>query len=376
MTRSTRRRQFLASAGAAAIGVAAGCTGGGSGDGSDSGSGSGSGYGGTTGDAGDGGGTLRILDWNYVYADGILEEFEEAHDCTVELQAAESSARNLSLLRSGRSNHDIVALGNYAVPPAMDEGLIRPIDLDRVPAYEDVFEFVKKDYFTSDGRTYGVPRSFGQTPMAVNTDAVDETPESWMALWDETLDGRIGGRDDARLQFLYARAAHGIDPLNPTSGADVDFDEMRDLLAEHVSLAGGFWSGGDAASLMKNEQVAVQPVWNYVLVSLRNDGFPVERVYPEEGTKAWFLQHTVRADAENVDLAHTFMQEWQTTYGYRSLMEPSNIAVPNERVFDEHDVALSEFGIDDPDQFIYEDPKSQDLISQYQRTWTEAKNRA
>ena len=109
-------------------------------------------------------GTISLLDWNYVYADGILDGFESDTGISVELQAAQSSAQSLSLLRSGRSDHDIVALGNYAVPPAIDEGLLQPIDLERVPAYDDILDVVKKDYFRSDGSVYGVPRSFGQTP--------------------------------------------------------------------------------------------------------------------------------------------------------------------------------------------------------------------
>ena len=103
---------------------------------------------------------------------------------------------------------------------------------------------------------------------------------------------------------------------------------------------------------------------------------PIDRVFPEEGTKAWFIQFTVREGAENPDLAHTFIQEWFTEMGYESLMAPSNIAVPSDRVFDEQDVDRSTFGLDDPDQFIYEDPKPRELIEAYSRTWSEAKTEA
>jgi spermidine/putrescine transport system substrate-binding protein len=96
-------------------------------------------------------------------------------------------------------------------------------------------------------------------------------------------------------------------------------------------------------------------------------------VFPEEGTKAWFIQHTIRAETENPELAHTFIEEWQSEMGYRSLMEPNNIAVPNERVFEEQDVDRTVLGLDAPDQFIYEEPKPPELIETYSRTWSEAK---
>jgi spermidine/putrescine transport system substrate-binding protein len=352
----TTRRRYLQTAGAAGLALAAGCTG-------------------TFG--GSGGGTLKILDFGYVHGEDQITAFEERHDATVEIQNAGSSARELSLLRSGRSDHDLLALGNYAVTPAIDDDLIQPIDLEQVPSYADVFDFLKKDYFERDGEVYGVPRSFGQTPLVYNADEVETAPSSWQALWDDQYDGVVGGRDDARLQFLYARAAYDMEPLNPTSADGVDFDRMREVLTDHVELAGGLWgSGGDSVSLLQNGQVTLQPAWNYVVRSLQSEGFPVERVYPDEGTKAWFIQFCVRNGAENPDLAHTFMEEWFTEMGYASLMQPSGIAVPSREVFESNDVPLSEYGLDDPDRFIYEEPKPQSLVEAYTETWTEAKNRA
>lgn len=356
MTDRVSRRAFLSSAALAGIGGLAGCS-------SLPGAGS--------------SGTLRLLDWDYVYNNDVIAGFEERHGVTVERESAQSSAQSLSRLRAGRSDHDLIALGNYAVTPAMEEGYLQPIDLSQVPAYDNIFPFVKKDYFRQDGELYGVPRSFGQTPLAVNTDMIDADITSLRALFDDRFEGLVGGRDDARLQFLYERAAFGRDPLNPQSVSEDSLRAMKENLTTHVSLSGGLWSsGGSSEQLMKSEQVGVQPVWNYVIVALQNDGLPVERVYPEEGTKAWFLQYTVPTDASNVDLAHTFIQEWHERMGYTSLMKPFSIAIPNGRVFDENGVDRSTYGLDSPDQFIYEDPKPQSLVETYTETWNEAKSEA
>jgi spermidine/putrescine transport system substrate-binding protein len=317
-----------------------------------------------------------MLDWGYVYNNGVLEAFEERHGVTVERQAAQGSAESLSQMRAGRADYDLVPLGNYAVTPAMEEGLIQPLDLEQVPAYEDVFDFLKADYFEQNGEVYGIPRSFGQTPLAVNTDLVDADVTALADLWSGDLAGLAGGRDDARLQTLYRNAAFG-EPLNPTSAEDVDFDALRTDLIDRLEGTAGLWNnGGESEQLMRSEEVGVQPVWNYAIQSLQSDGLPVERVYPEEGTKAWFIQHCIREDAENPELAHTFIQEWHTMMGYDSLMAPNNIAVPNERVFEANDVDRAAYGLDDPDQFIYEEPKPQSLVQQYTETWNTAKTEA
>ena len=317
-----------------------------------------------------------MLDWGYVYNNGVLEAFEERHDVTVERQAAQGSAESLSQMRAGRADYDLVPLGNYAVTPALEEELIQPLDIEQVPAYEDVFDFLKADYFEQNGEVYGIPRSFGQTPLAVNTDLVDADVTALADLWTDELADLAGGRDDARLQTLYRNAAFG-EPLNPTSAEDVDFDALRADLIDRLEGTAGLWNnGGESEQLMRSEEVGVQPVWNYAIQSLQSDGLPVERVYPEEGTKAWFIQHCIRDGAENPELAHTFIQEWHTMMGHDSLMVPNNIAVPNERVFEENDVDRAAYGLDDPDQFIYEDPKPRELVEAYSRTWSEAKTEA
>ena len=351
MHHTPSRRQFLAAAGTASVVGGAGCLGGSSPT-----------------------GTLRLIDWDYVYTDGVVAEFEERTGISVERQSAQSAAKTLSLLRAGRSDHDLIAIGNYAVPPAIEEGLIQPVETDRIPSYDDIFPFVKKSYFERGGAVYGVPRSFGQTPLAVNTDVIDREITSLRDLFAPNLRGYVGGRDDARLQVLYERAAFGKTPLNPSEAADVDFDALRENLRTHVELTGGLWSsGGDSEQLMRTGQVAVQPVWNYVTLRLQAAGLPIRKVYPTEGTKAWFIQFCIPTGAENVDAAHTFIEEWHARMGYRSLMAPSNIAIPNERVFREHEVDRATFGLDRPEQFIYEDPKPPALIRRYTETWTEAK---
>jgi spermidine/putrescine transport system substrate-binding protein len=320
--------------------------------------------------------TLTILDWEYTYTNGVIEDFEDRHDATVELQAAQSSARNLSLLRTGRSNHDVVTLGNYAVPPAIEEDLIAPLVLDEIPMYDAIFDFVKKEYFTAGNDTFAVPKTFGQTPLVYNTDAIEAGIDSLDVLWNTEYGGRIGGRDDARLEILYANAAKGF-PLNPDSIEGIDLDAVKQALVERLQLTGGLWgSGGESEALVRNGEVAVEPIWNYVANGLIDEGLPIAKVYPKEGTKAWFTSHTIRRNAENVDLARQFINEWHASMGWPSMMKPLGTAVPNQQVFDENGVPKAKYGLDDPSRFIYEQPKPPELIEAYSRTWSEAKSQA
>jgi len=366
----TSRRNYLRTAGVSALAGLAGCLG------EDSaGDGSGGGSSGRKTDTDKLEDSLKILDFGYRYNNEVLEKFENEYEVKVSLKGGGGSAENLALLRSGRSDHDIVTLGNYAVAPAMREGLLQPVDLSKVPQYQNIFDFVKKDYFEQDGNVYGVPASFGQTPLAYDTEEVSSKPKSLKILFDEQYAGEIGGRDDARLQFLYARAAHGLEPLNPKSVDDFDKENMQNHLLKHLKASNALWSsGGEAGKLLKNGSVNITPAWNYVIKSLQGDDFPADRSYPEEGTKAWFLQNCIRKDAKHPNIAHKFINEWQRSIGWTSLMNEFGIAIPNDQVFNEHDVKLSDYGLDKPDRFIYEGPKPPEVIEAMSKVWVNAKN--
>jgi len=245
-----------------------------------------------------------------------------------------------------------------------------------VSNYNEVFDFLKKDYFESEGEVYAVPRSFGTAPLVVDTSRITNDVTSLNSLWDTQYDGLIGGRDDARYQLSFANMAYGRDP-NPQSLDELNDDAVKQDFIDRLELSSSLWStGGDAESLMRNGEVAIQEMYNFNALSLTESSDEFEQLFPAEGARAWFLTYTIPTGADNVDMAHTFIEDWHAELGYDGLMAPNQIALPNERVFEERDVDESAYGIDDPDQFIYEEPKPQSLVGRYTETWNQAKTEA
>jgi spermidine/putrescine transport system substrate-binding protein len=319
--------------------------------------------------------SLKLLDYSYaVDNNDILQRFSDEHGVETTYQDSQSSQQNLAKLRSDRVDADLIAFANYAVPPAIEEGLLEPIDVDRISNYDGVFDFLKKDYFESGEQLYAVPRSFGTAPLVVDTSRITDDVTSLEALWDTRYDGMIGGRDDARYQLSFANMARGRDP-NPQSLDELDEAAVKQDFVDRLELSSSLWStGGDAESLMRNGEVAVQEMYNFNALSLTESDSQFEQLFPTEGARAWFLTYTIPAGADNVDMAHTFIEDWHAELGYDGLMAPNQIALPNERVFEERDVSKERFGLDDPDQFVYGEPKPQELISRITELWTEAKS--
>lgn len=319
--------------------------------------------------------TLRILDWGYVHESAVLERFERRHDVVVEVETAANSASVIERM-AREPVPDLVALGNYAVPQAIDQGLLQPLDVDRIDAYDTVFDGLKRDYFDRNGKTYAVPRSFGQTPLCYHADRVETPPDSWKAL----IDGRVSpacARDDAQMTALYLSVLDGF-AVSDTPLSEVDSDRLHDDFVDYLQPVEGLWqTAGDAQALFRRlDPVAGGPVWRFAARQLQRSGVPVEIVQPTEGTKAWFIQFARPAGSTADTLSRSFIDAWHDWLGWETLMQPLGIAIPSEAVFERYDADVSAYGLDDLNDFVEQPPLTAETVSRCREVWTEAKRTA
>lgn len=321
--------------------------------------------------------TLRVVDWGYVYDGDPLRRFERRHDAVVQVETVPNSAAALDRLRR-EPTPDLVALGNYAVPRATEAGLLQPLGVEDLDAYDAVFDTLKRPYFEDDGRVYAVPRSFGQTPLCYRRDRVDTPPTGWAAL----VDGQVSStcaRDDAALAGLYASLVADGDATVETL-SDVDDETLRERFASRLSRVDRLWRAtGDArAAFRRLEPATAGPVWRFVARRMQRAGAPVSVVRPEEGTKAWFVQFARPAGSEaSADgLAEAFVEAWFDWLGWETLMQPLDIPVPSAAMFERYGVERETYGFDDFDQFVEQPPLPQPVVDRYERVWTDAKRAA
>jgi len=88
--------------------------------------------------------TLSVLDFGYVYDNARLERFERRHNAIVEVETIANSAQAINRLKT-EPTPDLAALGNYAVPQAIGEGLLKPVAVNRITGYQSVFDRLKRD---------------------------------------------------------------------------------------------------------------------------------------------------------------------------------------------------------------------------------------
>lgn len=315
--------------------------------------------------------TLSVLDFGYVYNGERLERFERQHNAVVEVETVTNSAQAIRRLKTGPTP-DLAALGNYAVPQAITEDLLKPIDVGQIAGYEPIFDRLKRDYFEQGSDVYAVPRSFGQTPLCYRTDRVDSPITTWPALWRGDVNHPML-RDDAQLALTYA----ATDPELPVSTVSdkLDTATLRQTFVKLLQNITQLWQTADGAQLLFRRLAPVDagPMWRFTAQNLRQMGEPIRIVRPESGTKAWFIQFVRPAKSGADSLAQTFIEAWFDSLGWDSLMQPLGIAVPSRAVFDRYGVGTESYGLDEFDQFIEQPPLQPETVERCQQAWTHAK---
>jgi spermidine/putrescine transport system substrate-binding protein len=294
------RSRVLAVAVALLAAVVAGC-----GGGSSESSGGGGGGGGASGGGG-GGKSLTVLAWKAYGADDpwAVREFERMTGAKVKFVYMTSEDGMLQTLQQGGVGKIDVALPNLQyVQPGVQRQVFQPIDQAKITTWGELSpDFTKLAALRMDGQLYGVPWVQGATSLAVNPQAVKPVPSSWKVLWDPANKGKVAFYDDPTTAIMTAALYLGEDPQNP------NLDRVRDALRDLKANTRLFWaSANDWTKSYASGSVTMGNLWSGLAGTLKDNGQPLDFVFPQEGTVRWGDNWSLVKDAPNPDLAYRWI---------------------------------------------------------------------
>lgn len=318
---------------------------------------------------------LNIFAWGTYLKDPWVKGFEEEYGVTINTETYSSNADAINKLKVvSEGTYDLVMPTNYAVERAMAQDLLDPINFDNIPVYdEQMFDALKLEEFNKDGGTYAVPADFGITGMLYRPDNIDadfgETV-SIDTLWDDTYEGRMSNRDNAKLEVFYAALKLGQDPNNPD-----DLDAVKEALKEHVPLLRTFWtSSADTIKIMNSGDVDLMTAWDGPYRRLKNEGENVAYATFDEGTKGWLDTFAIPKGAKHKKTAETYInycmgekaREWLEETGYATASRAAGYS----------DEELSKYNLTEEklDSFTFQRRVSDERQREYDSIWTEVKS--
>ncbi len=250
---------------------------------------------------------LHVLNWQGYGSDEpwAIEQFEEMYDVTIVHDYFTSLDEMLIKLITSPGVYDVVQMNISYIQPALEDGLIQPIDVEAITAWESIAESFRElpELAQETDDIYAIPWAYGATSLVYNTDVFPEGVTSFDVLWDPQYAGQVGMIDWYEDAVIIAGLRAGID--NPASPAVESIEELQTSLLELVPNVRTYWESEDEFNrLFESGEITLGVYWSGSAARARNAfDLPMEFVIPEEGAIGWLDAWTIAADSENVDLA-------------------------------------------------------------------------
>ena len=189
--------------------------------------------------------TINVYNWGEYISDGSEDsyntnlEFEKYYEAYLENKAKEEGksidyevrvnyttyASNEDLyakLKSGAGGYDVIIPSDYMIERLKKDGLIQPIDTDKLENYNNIAEQFRNPFYDNETEKYSVMYTYGIIGIIYNEDKLDKADlekiengtAGWELLWDEKYKGQILQFNNARDAFGTAMYALGIDVNN------------------------------------------------------------------------------------------------------------------------------------------------------------------
>ena len=277
--------------------------------------------------------TLRIYSPGEYIGENIIPDFEEMTGARVVLELFDSNEQMYIKVANGEA-YDILIPSDYMIERLVNEDLLQKLDGSKILNMDFVNEKVKNLAY-DPGNEYSVPYFWGSVGIVYDTTKVDRADlekEGYSIFLNPKYKGDIYLYDSERDSFMMALKALGysmnteseeelqdayewFETCVTTMEPEIVTDEIIDNMAQGRKALGIVYSGDAAYVMSENENM---------------DYFE-----PLEGTNIWCDAMVIPANAENVELAHEFMNY---LCGYEAAYDNSDFVgytSPNEEVMDE-----------------------------------------
>lgn len=248
-----------------------------------------------------------LATWPNYHDPANFDAFAAASGAAVDMSVFGSNEEMLAKLQAGGSGWDVFVPTNYTITTYVAEDLIIPLDLSRIPNYDAAaFDQRFAAPGTVDGTVYAVPKNWGTTGFAVNTNQTGgKTLTSWKDFWDITM-AEFSGRTmvhDYQLTTIGAALkyyGYSFNSLDPKELADAE----KLLLAAKPHL---FAISSDYQPSMRAGDAWMTICWTGDAKQMNRDMPEIVYVLGKEGGELWSDFYAIPKGAPHLDAAYALI---------------------------------------------------------------------
>lgn len=269
-------------------------------------------------------------------SEDLIPNFEKMYNCKVDVELFDSNEMMYTKVMAGDS-YDVLIPSDYMIERLIKEDYLQKIDMSKISNFGDVTEALKQAPYNGfdPDNSYSVPYFWGSFGIVYNASIVPSTEveeKGFEILKDTKYAGRIYMYDSERDAFLIPFKALGFSAntnneeeimkaydwlveLNTTMAPTTVTDEVIDGMAQGRKDIAVVYSGDAAYILSENPDMRYSA--------------------PACGTNVWVDAMVIPKNAQNVDLAHKFIDYVISYDASMANTEEVGYASANQKVLDE-----------------------------------------
>jgi len=253
---------------------------------------------------------LRIFTWSeYMDEEKMPADFEAKYGIKVRLDIYENNEEMVAKLQAGGvSQYDIIVPSDYIMPVLINQKLIQPLDLAKIPNLDNLKPLFRETSY-DPGNKYSVAYQWGTVGLMYRKDKVSEDAvRSWSVLFDPAKQpGPFWLIDSVREMMGIALLYEGYD-FNSTNPQELKAAADLLVATKKTGNCMGFKPGvGGKNDVVAGTAVAAIVYNGDAIQSVTENPDLLGFVIPKEGSEIWFDSMCIPAKAPNADAAHKWI---------------------------------------------------------------------
>jgi len=248
-----------------------------------------------------------LATWPNYHDQANFDMFTEQTGAFMQVNVFGSNEEMLAKLQAGGSGWDVYVPTNYTITTYVEEGLIEPLDVSKLPNYDaSAFDPRFADAGTVDGVLYAVPKNWGTTGFALNTShSGGNGMDSWKDFFDRTMDdfsGRTMVHDYQLTTIGAALNYHGYSFNSIDEGELADAEKLLIDVKPHL-----FAISSDYQPAMRSGDAWMTICWTGDGKQLNTDIPDIEYILGKEGGELWSDYYAIPKGAPHTEAAYALI---------------------------------------------------------------------
>lgn len=248
-------------------------------------------------------GELNLYTWENMFPQEVLDGFTKETGIKVNYSSFDTDETMLAKLETAKGgDYDVIIADDYIIETAIAEGLVAPLDKEKITNYSNINPVYQKQFFDPEDK-YTVPYGAGVQTLVYNPDVIEKEITCYADLWDPSLKDNLAVIGNYRVVNGMALKVLGKS-YNVTDVATIEAAGAKLMeLAPNIRLIkddnvqDDLLSGEVGAAVMYTSQVTT--------ACLQNPDLKV--VYPTEGIGFGIMSQFIPSAAPNPEAAHKFI---------------------------------------------------------------------